>query len=88
MSNVTKACVAGLRIGLLAAIVAWTAAAPLLWILRDGLGPDASDTGGLQAVGRFAVVWGLPALVLGVSAFGLTLAQRKMGRDALTEAVR
>ncbi|MBN9520253.1 hypothetical protein J0H58_17280 [bacterium] len=84
MVAVAKACVAGLRTGLLAALLAWIAAAPVLWILRDGLGPDAVDTAGGRALGRFAVVWGLPALAFGVSVLGLTLAQRKLGSDVLT----
>jgi hypothetical protein len=52
------------------------------------MGPDAVDTTGVQAVEKFAGMWGLPALVIAASAFGLSLAQRKLGRDALTEAVR
>jgi hypothetical protein len=88
MTAVPRACVAGLRLGLIAALLAWVAAAPLLWILRDGLGPDAVDSAGGRAVGRFAGVWGLPALALTASAAGLAVVQSRMGPDALTRAIR
>jgi hypothetical protein len=72
--------------GLLAALVAWAAAAPLIWILRDGLGPDAADTTGLRAVSKFAVAWGLPALVSAASVVGLSLIHRRFRGDALSRA--
>jgi len=46
------------------ALIAWVAVAPLFWILRDGLGPDAVDSEGATALGKFLFGWGVPALVL------------------------
>ena len=39
---------------------------PLCWVLRDGLGPDASDSTGWVAVGRFlgTLYWGPVAATL------------------------
>ncbi|WP_020475537.1 hypothetical protein [Zavarzinella formosa] len=88
MTTVAKACLAGLRMGLLAALMAWAAAAPLVWIVRDGLGPDAVDSAGIQSVSKFAVMWGLPALTLAVAVAGLTLVQRRLGANAFDAAIR
>ena len=30
---------------------------PFAWILRDGLGPDATTSGGMQAVSRFCMTF-------------------------------
>jgi hypothetical protein len=38
----------------------WLMVCPLLWILRDGLGPDSVETTGWGAVGKFA-----PVLLIG-----------------------
>jgi hypothetical protein len=34
----------------------WVVVCPLLWILRDGLGPDSVETTGWAAVGKFSPV--------------------------------
>ncbi|WP_148597154.1 hypothetical protein [Aquisphaera giovannonii] len=39
---------------------------PFAWLLRDGLGPGATDSGGWQSVGRFLMTfyWGPILLAL------------------------
>ena len=64
------------------AVVSWSigglillVAVPFCWLLKDGLGPSAVDSHGLEAVRRFAVtvaecaVWYLPPLLLGCAVF-------------------
>jgi hypothetical protein len=60
------------------------AVGPLCWILRDGLGPDATDTGGGTAIVRFLLTfyWGpiLAALVI------TSLLLHRLGKAAPPEA--
>jgi hypothetical protein len=42
------------------ALVLWLLFAPFMWILRDGLGPDAGETTGWAALRQF-----MPVLLLG-----------------------
>lgn len=48
---------------------------PFCWLLRDGLGPSAVDSHGLEAVRRFGVtvaqcaLWYLPPIILGCALF-------------------
>jgi hypothetical protein len=42
-----------IRSFLTAALLVWCSVAPLAWILRDGLGPDAVDSHGWAAFQRF-----------------------------------
>lgn len=51
------------RGSLIAGLIVWAACAPLVWILRDGLGPGMVESGGWDSVGRFLALWGLPGLV-------------------------
>jgi hypothetical protein len=56
---------AGCLIGkmlLIAALITWVAMAPLVWILRDGLAVGMIETTGTEAVFKFLVGWGVPAL--------------------------
>jgi hypothetical protein len=39
-----------------AALLFWAMMAPLLWIVRDGLGPDAPETNGWDAIWKFMPV--------------------------------
>lgn len=57
MSNVLKAVLVG-------GLVCWVAAAPLVWILRDGLGPDMVESSGFRSAYKFLLGWGVPALAL------------------------
>ena len=66
------------RIVLIGALIAWASAAPLAWILRDGLGPDSVDTVGMAALAKFAAGWGTPALILALAILGLRLAERRL----------
>jgi hypothetical protein len=70
------------RVLLLAVLIVWAAAAPLAWILRDGLGPDAVDSRGAQAAGKFLAGWGVPALVIALLVAGSWLTERRLGRAA------
>lgn len=46
-------------------LVTWLAIAPLFWILRDGLGPNAVDTSDGAAIVRFLTTfWWGPVLIL------------------------
>jgi hypothetical protein len=49
-----------------AALFVWTLAAPIPWVLRDGLGPGMVETVGVFAVFKFFVPWGTSAIVLGI----------------------
>jgi hypothetical protein len=72
--------------GVLDALVLFWALAigPFCWILRDGLGPDAVDSHGPQAVARFLLTfyWG-PVLATLVA---LRLLVRRRRAGAATEA--
>src|SRR3569833_387628 len=62
-----------LKVTMLGALVVWVAAAPFVWLLQDGLGPDMVESGWGQAVLKFLVGWGGPALGLAVLLFVLWL---------------
>jgi hypothetical protein len=47
------------------ALAVWLCGAPLLWIVRDGLGPDSVETRGRTAVAKFA-----PVLLVGLAIAG------------------
>jgi len=55
----------------------WLAAAPIVWTVRDGLGPDMVQTQGTAAATKFLITWGVPAIVLGVSLAMLGLGSAK-----------
>jgi hypothetical protein len=61
---------------LLGLLFTWGLCAPLVWILRDGLGPDSVESGWVRGFYRFAVTWGGPALALAVPLLGLKLLGR------------
>lgn len=65
------------RIVLLAALVNWVAAAPLVWILRDGLGPGMIESAGMKAAFKFLVGWGVPALLITAPLVGLSWIERR-----------
>jgi hypothetical protein len=67
-----------LMVLLQAGLIVWAACAPLVWILRDGLGPDSHETGWARAVFKFAVQWSVPGLALAVPLFGLSLVERRL----------
>jgi hypothetical protein len=62
----------------MAALVTWVAIAPLVWILRDGLAVGMVETTGIDAVLKFLVGWGVPALVLAIPLIGLFVVERRM----------
>jgi len=71
----------GLRIlmGLLqGCLLAWAGCAPIVWIVRDGLGPDSQESGWVLGLWKTAVVWGVPALALAVPLYGLVLLDRRL----------
>jgi hypothetical protein len=55
----------GLQVLGYVALGLWLLACPLLWILRDGLGPDSVETTGWAAVRKFAPVLGIGLGVAG-----------------------
>jgi hypothetical protein len=46
------------------ALIIWPMAAPVVWVVRDGLGPDSQETGWGMAIVKFSLQWGVPALGL------------------------
>lgn len=80
-SAVMRICCEILMTILVAGLIVWASAAPLVWILRDGLGPGMVESTGIDSVYRFLVLWGVPALVLGIPLLGLHLARRYFNRE-------
>ncbi len=78
MRRTATLCCQILRITLSAALATWVAAAPLVWILRDGLAVGMVETTGARAAYKFLVGWGVPALILAVPLYGLSVAQRRL----------
>jgi hypothetical protein len=78
MRRTATVCCQVLRITLSAALATWVAAAPLVWILRDGLAAGMVETTGAQAAYKFLVGWGVPALILAAPLYGLSVAQRRL----------
>lgn len=76
LAGLMKTCRQTLKGILLGALASWVAAAPLVWILRDGLGPDQIDSGWPWSVFKFLGGWGLPALVLAAPLLALWLVDR------------
>lgn len=60
-----------------AALVVWICAAPLVWILQDGLGPDMVESGWVQAIFKFLVGWGIPALLLAAPLIAMAILDRR-----------
>jgi hypothetical protein len=79
MRTVARVCLQLLIALFQAGLFAWAACAPLVWILRDGLGPDSRESGWGLALFKFAVGWGAPALALAMPLFGLVLINRRLG---------
>jgi hypothetical protein len=76
LADATRACCRLLRAVLLGCLGAWAAAAPLAWILRDGLGPGMAESSGARAALKFLVLWSVPALALAAPVAGLALVER------------
>jgi hypothetical protein len=66
-----------LRQILLGLLLAWTAAVPVVWVVRDGLGPDSVETGWVEGAFKFLTLWGVPALVLAVPLLVLAVVDRR-----------
>jgi hypothetical protein len=71
-----------LRVILLAGLVLWVLASPLVWILRDGLGPGMVESRGAHAAFKFAVGWGVPALALALPVIALSFIERRAANRA------
>jgi hypothetical protein len=84
-TSVARFCLNLLMALLQAGLFVWAACAPLVWILRDGLGPDSHESGWGLSLYKFAVGWGVPALVLAVPLYGLVLIDRRLGARKRTE---
>ena len=58
--------------------------APLAWILRDGLGPDSTESSGLAALGRmfWTFYWGPAILVTSTVLGGSLLLRQRLSRTA------
>jgi hypothetical protein len=60
------------------ALITWVMCAPILWLVRDGLGPGSHESGWVPGIVRFSGEWGLPALALTLLLYGLKRVVRKM----------
>jgi hypothetical protein len=61
-------------------LLTWIACAPIVWIVRDGLGPDSVESGWTMSAYKFAVLWGTPAVVLAVTLLVLARIGRNLVR--------
>ena len=77
-ATVVRFCLRCLMTLLQGGLLAWAGCAPIVWIVRDGLGPDSHETGWGLALIKFAVLWGVPALVLAVPLYVLSLVDRRL----------
>jgi hypothetical protein len=77
-SGVARGCCLIGKMVLMAVLVTWVTAAPLVWILRDGLRPGMVESAGTQVAFKFLVCWGVPALMLAVPLVGLWLIERRL----------
>jgi hypothetical protein len=66
-----------MKVLLLGALVAWASAAPVVWIVRDGLGPGMVESEWPRSVFKFLVIWGVPAIVLVVPLIVLWILDRR-----------
>ncbi len=85
MRSVVRFCLQLLIALLQAGLFVWALCAPLVWILRDGLGPDSRESGWGLSILKFAVGWGVPTLALAVPMFGLVLMNRHLAAGKQTE---
>ena len=77
MPGVLRICREILKVILIGALATWTAAAPVVWIVRDGLGPDMVESGWPRSVFKFLGIWGAPAIVLAVPLIVLWMVDRR-----------
>jgi hypothetical protein len=59
-------------------LVAWACCLPIVWIVRDGLGPDSHETGWAMGILKTLTIWGIPALAFAVPLCGLKRLQRSL----------
>jgi hypothetical protein len=78
LRGVARVCCLMGKVVLMVVLVNWVAAVPLVWILRDGLAPGMVESVGTQAAFTFLVCRGVPALVLAVPLFGLSVIERRL----------
>jgi hypothetical protein len=78
MRSAARFCLQLLTALLQGGLLVWVGCAPLVWIMRDGLGPDSHESGWGLALLKFAVGWGVPALALAVPLYGLWLVDRRL----------
>jgi hypothetical protein len=77
LAALTRFSVVALIVLFQAALFVWFTCAPIVWILRDGLGPDSQDSVWPWSVVKFAVQWSVPALVLAVPLVALRFVERR-----------
>lgn len=69
-----------------AALVVWICAAPLVWILQDGLGPDMVESGWVTAIFKFLVAWGIPALILAMPLVAMAMLEKRAANKGASPA--
>src|SRR3954451_647823 len=65
-----------------ALLITWMACAPIVWIVRDGLGPDSVETTWPGSVLKFLVAWTGPALLLAAPLLALSIVNRRLAAPA------
>jgi hypothetical protein len=78
LASVPRFLLSVLIVCLQGALIIWVMAAPIIWLVRDGLGPDSHETSWGPAIVKFSVQWGVPALALALPLFGLSRLARKL----------
>jgi hypothetical protein len=81
MHPVTRRCLQVLTVLFQAALLNWACCAPIVWIVRDGLGPDSQESGWGPGLVKFLVICGIPALLLTAPLLGLSFIQRRWAKE-------
>jgi hypothetical protein len=80
--SVARFCLRLLAVILQALLITWAACAPIVWIVRDGLGPGSVETTWPGSVLKFLVAWTGPALALAAPLLALSFVNRKLAAPA------
>jgi hypothetical protein len=80
--SVATFCLRLLAVILQALLGTWAACAPIVWIVRDGLGPGSVETTWPGSVLKFLVAWIGPALLLAAPRLVLSTVNRRLAAAA------
>lgn len=77
MRHLTTLLIALLR----AAFISWLTISPLVWIMRDGMGPDSVTSEGLEAVQRAFTAFNYGPIAIALLLANLLVQRRIRGTD-------